>query len=244
MKKIVVVSLLSFVLWGTCHSQAGVLFSANFDGYANGNLVGQDNWAAHSAAGLVPVQVVNGAIVLNQGSGSREDVNHDLGATMGAGDTWYYSFDASVSGGNTSVYFAMFLQGTTSFVGRLYVTPFSGSDFTFGLGGSSLASTWASGFSFNTVNKIVVSYDYSSQIATLWVNPTSPSSTSITYNTTFSDAISAIAFRQAAGNSSQTIDNLVVGTSFNDVVPVPEPSTLALGLVGGLAGLVALRRKR
>jgi hypothetical protein len=244
MKKFVVLSVLSFGLLGINQSQANILFSTNFNGYANGNIVGQDNWAAHSGSGSLPVQVVNGAFVLNQGSGSREDVNHGLGATMGAGDTWYYSFDVSVSGGNTSVYFAMFLQGTTIFDGRLYVTSFSGSDFTFGIGGSSLGPTWASGFSFNTVNKIVVSYDYTSKNATLWVNPTSSGSTSITYNTGYSDAVTAIAFRQAAGNSVETIDNLVVGTTFNDVVPVPEPSTVALGLVGGLAGLVALRRKR
>jgi hypothetical protein len=35
------------------------------------------------------------------------------------------------------------------------------------------------------------------------------------------------------------VDNFVVSAS-----PVPEPSSLALGLIGGFAWLVALRRKR
>ena len=87
MKKIVVLFVLSFVLLGINQSQANILFSDNFNSYSPGNLVGQGGWAAHSAAGLTPVQVSGGTISLVQGSGSREDVNHDLGAIMGAGDT-------------------------------------------------------------------------------------------------------------------------------------------------------------
>ena len=47
--------------------------------YADGNLVGNGGWAAHSGAGNSPVQVSGGQITLNQGSGSREDVNRSIG---------------------------------------------------------------------------------------------------------------------------------------------------------------------
>lgn len=247
MKKFVVVSLLSFGLWGIGQSQASVLFSDNFNSFSPGNLVGQGSWAAHSAAGVTPVQVSGGTISLDQGAGSREDVNHVLGATMGPGDTWYYSFDATVSADSSLVYFAMLLQGTSNFEGKLFVAPFAGSDFTFGVSGSASTgeTTWATGLNFGTTYKVVVSFNYDTEVATLWVNPTSQASTSINNTGSFQDAATAIAFRQATGSTSvQQIDNLIVGTTFNDVVPVPEPSTLALGLVGGFAGLVALRRKR
>jgi hypothetical protein len=250
MKKIVVVSLLSFGLWGICQTQASVLFSDNFNSYSPGNLVSQGGWAAHSAAGIKPVQVSGGAITLQQSSGSGEDVNHNLGATMGAGDTWYYSFDVTVAGSGAEDYFAMFMQGTSFFEGKLFIEPFTGSDFTFGVSGSASTgpTTWGTGLNFGTDYRIVVSFDYNTELATLWVNPTSVASPSISNTGTFQDAATAIAFRQAtpASISSQTIDNLVVATSFQEAltgVSVPEPTSLALGLVGGLAGLVALRRK-
>ena len=45
-----------------------------------------------------------------------------------------------------------------------------------------------------------------------------------------------------SGCTSSSGNNRLDNIQFN-ASPVPEPSTLALGLVGGLAGLVALRRK-
>jgi PEP-CTERM motif len=249
MKKIVVLSMLCIGFLGINQSQANILFSDNFNSYSSGNLVGQGGWAAHSAAGLIPVQVSGGAISLVQGSGSREDVNHDLGATMGAGDTWYYAFNVSVSGFSNIVYFASFLQGTANYEGRLFVGPSTGSDFTFGLSGtsSSMVSSWGTPLTYGTPYRVVVSYAFDTQAVSLWVNPVNQASTSISDTGSFQDAVTAISFRQASASNTEVIDNLVVATTFQEAltgVSVPEPSTLALGLLGGLAGLVALRRKR
>jgi hypothetical protein len=41
-----------------------------------------------------------------------------------------------------------------------------------------------------------------------------------------------------------TVDNLVVNQSFADIIVAPEPSTLALAAVGGIAFFVSFRRKR
>jgi len=248
MKKFVVLSVLSLGLLGINQSQANILFSDNFNSYSSGNLVGQGGWAAHSAAGLTPVQVSGGAISLVQGSGSREDVNHGLGATMGAGDTWYYSFDVSVSGFSNIVYFSLFLQGTGNFDGKLFIAPSTASDFTFGLSGSSSspATTWGTPLTYGTPYRIVVSYAFDTKAVSLWVNPLNQASASISDTSNFQDAVTAIAFRQASASNTEVIDNLVVATTFQEAltgVSVPEPSTLALALVGGLAGLVALRRK-
>jgi hypothetical protein len=249
MKKIVILSLLavnSLILSNI--SQASVLFSDNFSSYTNGNLVGQGGWAAFSAAGSTPVQVSGGSISLDQGAGSREDVDHDLGATLGTGDTWYYSMNVDVTANSSLVYFAMFLQGTGNFEGKLFVAPSTvGGDFVFGITGSASAAptTWGTGLSFGTDYQIVVSYDFDTTNATLWVDPTSQSSTSVSNIGSFDDAATAIAFRQGTGSTSiQTIGNLIVGTTFGDVTPAPEPSSIALATLGGLGYLIALRRKR
>jgi hypothetical protein len=248
MKKIVVLSVLSLFIVGIPQSRASILYSDNFNSFSDGNLVGQGSWTAHSGAGSIPVLVSGGAISLNQGSGSREDVNVPVGATMGVGDTWYYAFDATVSGGSTAVYFAMFMQGTSNFEGKLFIEPFTGYDFTFGIsGGSETVVNWGSGLTFGTDYRVVVSFNYDTKFSQLWVNPVSMASPSISTTGNFQNAATAFAFRQAAGNSSQVIDNLVVATSFQEAftgVAVPEPSTFALAIAGGLACLAALRRKQ
>jgi hypothetical protein len=53
--------------------------------------------------------------------------------------------------------------------------------------------------------------------------------------------INAMSFRQAGGNTTMTIDNLVVS---RDISAVPEPTSLALLSVAGFAGLAANYRRR
>jgi len=132
----------------------------------------------------------------------------------------------------------------------LYVTPSTGHDFTFGLGSSSssTAVNWASDLSFNHDYRVVIAYDYDSGDSTLWVDPTSEADTSITYDGAYSDAVTAMAFRQAYPSSDnfQVIDNLVVATTFQEAltgIPVPEPATMALAALGGLA-LLGMGLKR
>ena len=70
MRKVAVVVLA--MLMATSSVFATVLKQEGFN-YPNGNLVGNDTWTAFSSGGSTPIQVTNGAITLNQGSGSRED---------------------------------------------------------------------------------------------------------------------------------------------------------------------------
>jgi hypothetical protein len=228
-------------------AQSAGLLMESF-GYPDGNVVGSTaatgTWAAHSGAASVPVQVTSTAIVLNQGSGSREDVYVPLGTTITTGQTFYASFDVTVSGGSNTVYFAHFKDGGsgTAFNSRIFITASPGGDFTFGIGdvGASATATFSTGFSFNTTYKLVVAYHYDSGVSDLWVNPVTESSEKITSTDADpSQVMSAFAFRQAAGNSVQVIDSLMVGTSFNDVVP--EPSCVLLGAFGFL-GLIRRRR--
>ncbi|HTR43712.1 MAG TPA: PEP-CTERM sorting domain-containing protein, partial [Pseudomonadales bacterium] len=51
----------------------------------------------------------------------------------------------------------------------------------------------------------------------------------------------------ATAAPTENIDNLAVGSAFSDVAsptPVPEPSSLALAGLGGLASFMAFRRRK
>lgn len=222
-------------------SIAAPLVSDSFN-YPDGNLVGNGAWAAHSGAGSNPVQVTGGTIVLNHGSGSREDVNLSAGAILGNGETWYAGFDMKSTGGTTNVYFAHFLQGTSAFDARVFITaPTAGGNYTLGFSSSStIGATWATDLTFGEWNRLIISYSRGTGEIRLWVNAVSEASTNLMLTSSFANtAMEGIGFRQSSGDSSQMIDNVIVGTTFADVVPAPGPAALI-----GLAGLTILRRAR
>lgn len=236
-------AVLAFSALAAVSSQGAVLYNSSDFSFTDGDIVGQDNWAAHSAAASVPVQVnVAGEITLTQGSGSREDVN--VGVTpIAVGQTYYYGFDMVVSGGSTNVYFAHFKDSAFDFTTRLFLTAFTGSDFTLGLSASSSNPdvTWATGLDFGTLYRVIGSYSADDQLTRVWVNPVDESSTSISFTDSAAAAVSAFALRQASGNSTQIVSNVIVATTFNEAAIIPEPTA---ALLGGLGLLTLLRRRR
>lgn len=227
----------------TTANAGNILLSEQFN-YPDGNLAGNGGWTAHSGVGAMPVQVTGGTAVLNQGSGSREDVNVLTGTTLAAGQTWYAGFDFTNSGGSANVYFAHFFQSTSVFAARTFVTPATGGgDYTLGLsdagGVPDAGVTWASDLSFGTTYRAVISYSFDTGNTRLWINPVLEGDTNLSTTGQVSRPLTGFALRQSGGDSSQTIDNLIVGDSFAAVVPAPG----ALALLG-LGGLAAARRRR
>jgi len=250
-------------------ANAAVLMADDFNAYTLGNLVPQDSWVAHSGAGVRPVQVVpsppcfcsqgepgNAVQIVQDGSG--EDVSKAVGVTMGEGDKWYAGFCVVVDGEGPltdSDYFAHFKTSGNYFAGKVFASPANeaGNDFTFAFqaagSGEVPAVYWPTDFSFGTCHRIIASYEYDTGYGEMWVDPDcalGPDGNLKIDDTGYTaNALAAYAFRQATHsgvNPIETVDNLVVSTSWAEAccVCVPEPATLALFAIGGLA---LLRRR-
>jgi hypothetical protein len=272
MKKIVVflaVALLS----SSPRTFAAIVFSDNFNSYVNGNLagtsqdaLGQGTWRQTSTANATPIQVVNGAIAIGS---SGQDVYSPLTTPtiLSDGQSIYFSVainvSAAQSGGDYFLHFTPNAGNFTLFYSRLFIKSVTGG-FELGWlgtsGGTGLPTYGTTVLSLNTPYQVVMAYNFSATTPTnstgaVYVNPTDPNvgnntayltANWLTTTTPDTNSIAAVNFRQGSAGSAPTltVDNLVVATSFSDVVTVPEPSTLALAGLGGLACLGALRRKR
>jgi hypothetical protein len=221
-------------------------YSETFESYNYASLSGQGGWVTHSGtAGQIQVVHDNGptfpgehAVQLLQ-TNQSEDVNHPLGDTMGAGDVWYFGVDVKISNNNNSDYFMHFRAGNY-FSPKLDIQA-SGAGFNFGIIGTTSVYE-PTVRSLDTWYRIVCSYAYDTGINKLWVDPQpgEENSPDVTVAYFANDAMVEIALREASvGTAVQTIDNILVGTTFRDVLP--EPTTV---LLVGLGGLAMLRRRR
>lgn len=274
MKKSLVSSLaFSFLAFSIVRSQATITFSDNFNSYVNGNLagltadaVGQGTWRETGTAAATPIQVNNGTVVLGT---SGQDIYSALTTPtiLSDGQSMYFSLSINVTAaqaaGDYFLHFTPSGGNSSAFYSRLFVKSVTGG-FELGWlgtsGGTGLPTYGTTVLSLSTPYQVVMAYNFSATTPTnstgaVFVNPTDPivgnntaylTADWLTTGTADTNSIAAVNFRQgSAGNApSLTLDNLVVATSFSDVVPVPEPSTLVLAGLGGLACLGALRRKR
>jgi hypothetical protein len=219
---------------------AAVLFSETFS-YPDGHLasappdggVSGGLWTINGLNFGHKVDVSDGKVTLyhpthpHRTAFSGEDVKRGFSA-LAAGQTIYAGLDVN-AWGNRGNYFADFLGAGP----KLFVTPFTGNDFTFGIGNENSSHTptasWASGLTFHTTYRVVMSYDYDTGSAKLWVNPASESSTYVSIANTATRPLSTFGLYQSFTPvttlpASQIIDNLVVGTMFDDVLAIPGPT--------------------
>ena len=214
-------------------STTSTLFIAETFDYDDGTtLISTDGWANFSGT--------EGQILVNSGEiqlkdTDAEDADNNFPDGPVTGDV-YYAFDitvtkpASVSGSDFEYFALLRPVGSNSFKARLDVAEFTETGFKFGIHSSSSTAEvlWGSELSYTETHRIVVRYSTTVGDTQLWVNASDDSSASIitTATSTIAD-IGAFAFRQS--NSSpdfiHTIDNLAVGSAFDDVLNFPATST-------------------
>jgi len=224
-------------------SLAGIIAFDNFD-YSDGSLVPNGGWTSHSGS-TGDLQISAGGATVQHGVPS-EDAH--LAFSTISGDI-YYGLDFSVNAtstftGSDSEYFAHFKDAGSNFTARLDVVGAAGGgDYSLGLAtdSSTADSIWAMDLMFGATYRAVVKYDQIVNLALLWIDAIVSSDRFISGSTVSApgEQISQFALRQSDSSLNETIriDNLVIGTSFADVVQphtatVPTTSTLFLLLLG------------
>jgi len=258
--------LVGLGIFGCISSSFGAaVFSENFNSYSDGPLTNQGPWLA-TANAAIPITVASGRANLLTG----QDAYAAFGAPVTATDgTSLYSGltlnVASATGGGDYFFHLSNPAGTTSsFYERLFVRSSTGG-FQLGLvdtSGTGSLTTWGvTEFSLNTDYRVVVALNFiaglNNDTFAVYVDPTDPSVegnntaylthtwTSVTLEPT---AYAAVNLRQGGATTAPgvLVDDIVLGTAFSDVtqVQVPEPSSMALTVLGTLALLGSLKRRK
>ena len=244
---ILALGLASFAL--AAPALAVVLVSEGFP-YADGGLVANSggNWLNHSGAGT-DITMTSGRAVCNMAN--APDDNRAF-TPQSATTAIYSCFEVTVpdpGGIPRLVYFQHLKEtGTTVFTARVYVAPLdfvapADSGWTFALSHSSTSATvgvvrWSNtSLVYGQNYRIVTKYDPATATSTMWVNPASEGSASVSQTGTTNTLMVATALRQsntAAGvptgtptgntNWSASVDNLGVGTSFDEACSQITPT--------------------
>lgn len=226
------------------------LLTENF-AYTSGQLLTANGWTAHSGAGTNALTVTATGLTYtgHPGSGvgnavamatSGEDANKTF-TSVNTGNV-YMSFLVNVSAAQTGDYFIGLYQTSSIFPIRIYAKTDAAGGFFFGVSkGSSTAVYETTSRVFGTTYMVVVKYTFNTATTTddvvnLWVNPalggTEPTATLANVTGTGADGASASAvyLRQggAASSSTQQIDAILAGTTWESVTPSNATPALSI----------------
>jgi hypothetical protein len=216
------------------------------------------------------LSVVSGRAFINQndGASNHRDYNRLLSTTFDTAtdnsSLIYVGFTVNFaalpfnSGTSTAGSYFAHLKSTVAneFYARIGANQEGAAPGTFRL--AITTEAWANGagtveyaqdLSLNVNYQVVMKYDLFTDRATLWVDPLSEASTSVISTDAPSypvgNIINSFGLRQGTSNTTGApgdifVDDLIVGTSFVEVVP--EPTSLCLVAIG--TGAVLLRRRK
>ncbi|NOS70844.1 MAG: hypothetical protein HOP33_13050 [Verrucomicrobia bacterium] len=245
-----------FVFLVVLPCQSAVLINESFT-YVDGSLVtvSSNAWSTHSGT-AGEVEVVSGRVDLRVPA--SEDVNTLLPGQpylASASTVLYASFtlNAAVLPTPTGSYFLHFKGSATSnYRAKLFAfsTGAGAGQYRLGLAGSANSPVVTNTVSLNTNwdYRVYIRYTLSNAVATLWVEPDSEDSPSVTVSDASpASSIIALALRQDTGIGVLRIDDLKVGTSFaevytgpNIIAPIITQQPVSTSAVeGGAASFVA-----
>ncbi len=233
-KRLILVGAALVFLWSAPLAPAVLLLSDSFN-YPDGPLVtvSTNLWMHHSGGTTGQVQVVSGRAFLSQAN--SEDVSRYLAGQPYPASTNIYLYSSFVINlaslpSSSGDYFAHFKTSSTSgFADRIFATTSGAPSGFFRIGLANSASAFSvqltANLSTNTDYVLVTRYAPSNASSTIWLNPsveTDPSVSASDTGTTIT--VTTYALRESDGIGSFYVDNLLVGTSFGDVVPTVPPS--------------------
>lgn len=236
------------VLAGAVQAHAGILLSDTFS-YPDGDLatVSGGKWVIHS--GTTPLNVTGGTLTVT--GANSEDQHADLAGAPISSGMLYAGFDVTLTALPTgTTYFAHFYNSSTTFRGKLFATTSGAATnlfkFAISNNASSVPSIASPDLSPDTTYHVVLALNPTDAttgvVTTLYIDAASETGGLTATDGTTSIGINSFAFRQASGEGTMTVDNLVVATTFAEAngSAVPEPASLGLLVLGGLA---LLRRR-
>lgn len=239
MKKIAVFMIVAFV---AASSQAVLLMEESFESYAAGPLAG----TAGGASGQVGAWALQGgAASWDVGPGLDGGQGLTTVGTEGDGDI-YIDLNTPSVGGQIWVSYEV---SSTRYGGHLYLSTSGGWGGAFGHGWNQTVTinnaTGPNNVPYpvdGTPIQLVEMIDYTAGEQRVWVNPSVGDTLPVGTEDVFkAEGIGSDPTRLIIRNydNNATYDNIRIGTTATDVIP--EPSTLALF---GLAGLALIARKR
>lgn len=235
---------------GSASASAQVLLTEDFD-YSIGQVITatatadpMTGWLSHSGAGTANIAVTNGLTFAGYaGSGvggaaavsnNGEDINKTF--TSQSSGVVYAAFIIKASSSNSAGYFFMFSPSpvTTAFSSRIWI---NGTGNGVGVGASAPANyvTISAGIPV----LLVVKYDFTSKVSSLFVLSTYSSTEPSSANQTFTETsppstIGGIALRQYSTTQNIVVDGIRVGKTWADAVapsytlPVATPTFSAV----------------
>jgi hypothetical protein len=243
-------TLALFTLFTICPcARAVVLLHDQFqeDGVLNGKtpMPGPGaNWNSGSATGINSVTVTNGEAVLIQTEPVNGEDIANIFADQTATSTTYARFDfrlpalenatlATDPDAATGVFFvSLRAAGASALRARTGVLPpAAGGGYRFAINADSsdlsLGAAWPTDLAFDTTYRAVISFNAATDASQLWINPVDMNSTSVTHAGTNAAAIGTIINRIILRQNNdyegkQFVDNVVVGTTFAEVLNPPS----------------------
>lgn len=244
---------ISFVL--TVSPKLGLLLAEPFNydaftldlGLYGANFGSTNSPWGHSSGTNYDLWVTNGGAMLS--STRSEDLGALIAATpfaANSGVLLYASFTTTfsnvpASGGDYFAHFKDTINGTT-FRGKIFAGTNNAAAGKFRIGIANVANSASVQFPHDLIigqtYTVVNRYNSGTGENTLWINPTSESSTNVlATDATSASSIQAFGLRQSDGIGTSIMDNLLIGTAFSDVVMFTAPIPLNISYAAGVSTL-------